>query len=200
MKQNPITYLRLTSVVLGVVLCASLLAQEKKPAPAGVPTRIAEELITVTATVEAIDVATRELTLKGPLGNRITFTADDRVERLAELKVGDAVTAVYYIGVAAELRAPTAEEKAEPLVILEGKGKAPAGVSPRGGALRALRVVATVEGIDRPTRTVTLKGPLGRYVTVRVEDPARLTKLRLDDTVVVVCADAVAISVEKADK
>ena len=38
---------------------------------------------------------------------------------------------------------------------------------------------------------------MGRYVTVRVQDPAMLLKPRLGDTVVVTAAEALAISVEK---
>jgi hypothetical protein len=51
--------------------------------------------------------------------------------------------------------------------------------------------------LDRPTQTVTLKGPGGRYVTVRVADPKILEKPRLGDTVVVTAAEALAVSLEK---
>ena len=37
-------------------------------------------LVTMTASVEAIDPATREVTLKGPLGNTVTFTVDQAGE------------------------------------------------------------------------------------------------------------------------
>ena len=52
-------------------------------------------------------------------------------------------------------------------------------------------------GLDRPSQTVTLKGPMGRYLTVRVEDPSVLMKPRLGDTVVVTAVEALAVSVEK---
>src|SRR5215472_11573626 len=61
-------------------------------------------LVTITASVEAIDPAKREVTLKGPLGNTVTFTVDKRVKRLDEVKVGDLVRADYYVSVAAEVR------------------------------------------------------------------------------------------------
>ena len=48
------------------------------------------------------------MTRKGPLGNQITFTVEQRVKRLNKIKVGDDVTADYYISLAAELRQPTA--------------------------------------------------------------------------------------------
>ena len=187
---------RLFSILIGASLAGSLLAQEnKKTAPPDV--RMVEQLVSVTAKVESVDVDKRELTLKGPLGNVGTFIVSERVKRLNEIKPGDGVTVGYYIGVAAELRAPTAEEAKEPLVVLEEKGRAGSGVPPGVGAKRVVRVVATVEGLDRPSQTVTLKGPRGRYLTVRVSDPSVLEKPRLGDTVVVTCAEALAVSVEK---
>ena len=59
------------------------------------------------------------------------------------------------------------------------------------------KVVATVEGLDRPTRSVTLKGPRGKYITVRARELENLQKLRLGDTIVVTYAEALAISLEK---
>jgi hypothetical protein len=180
-------------IVLSGGLAASLLAQEK----ATPVTRSFEQVVSVTATVEAIDYAKREVTLKGPLGNVSTITVGDQVKRLQEIKPGDEVTAKYYIGIAAELRKPTAKEKEAPFLILEDAGRAPNTAAPAAGRVRAVRVVATVEGLDRPTQTVTLKGPMGRYLTVRVADPSVLMKPRLGDTVVVTCAEALAVSVEK---
>src|SRR5262245_23294217 len=143
------------------------------------PTREETVLTTVTASVEDINLATREITLKGPLGNVVTFTFDQRGKRLNEVKVGDLVRANYHVSVAAEIREPTAEEKDQPAV-----GKAPPGTLPAAGGLRRFKVVTTIEGLDRPTRTVTVKGPMGRYLTARVADPARLTQVRIGDTIV----------------
>lgn len=159
--------------------------------------KVMEQLVTVTAKVEAVDVDKRELTLKGPLGNVGTFVVSDKVKRLNEIKPGDEVTAKYYLGIAAELRPPTPEEEKEPLVVLEGKGRAGSEAPPGAGGLRVIRVVATVEGLDRPTQTVTLKGPRGNYLTVRVKDPSVLEKPHLGDKVVVTCAQAMAVSVDK---
>lgn len=157
-------------------------------------------LVTITASVEAIDPATREVTLKGPLGNTVTFTVDKRVKRLDEVKVGDLVRADYFISFAAEVRKPTAEEEKHPLVVLDAAGKSPEGTEPAAGGLRRFKVVTTIEGLDRPTRTVTVKGPMGRYLTARVADPARLTQVRIGDNVVVTYTEALAISLEKAEK
>jgi hypothetical protein len=123
---------------------------------------------------------------------------DKRVKRLNEVKVGDEVTADYYVSLAGELRPPTEEEKAHPLAIIEGGARAPKGAEPAAGALRAFKVVATVVGLGLPTRSVTLEGPLGNSGTIRAEHVDKLKQLRLGDTVVVTYTEALAISLEKA--
>jgi hypothetical protein len=153
--------------------------------------------VEVTAKVTAIDLATREVSLKGPLGNTVTFTVDQRVKRLDEVKVGDLVHADYYISLAAELRKPTPDEESHPIVQLEGAAKAPPGTSPAAGGLRRFRVVTTIEGLDRPTQTVTVKGPRGNYLTARVADPSRLTQVHIGENIVLTYTEALAISLEK---
>jgi hypothetical protein len=186
------------------VLCATLLvagqmvtsaAEDKAP-----PSRAESVLVTVTATVEDIDYNSREVTLKGQMGNEVTFVVDPAVKRFNEIKVGDVVQADYYVAVAAELRKPTAEEREHPIQVLDAAGKAPPGVSPAAGGLHRFKVVTTVEGIDRPTQSITVKGPRGHYFTTRVADPSRLTKVRIGDNIVVTYTEAVAISLEKPQK
>ncbi len=156
-----------------------------------------EVLVTLTAKVESMDLEKRELTLKGPLGDVVTVTVEKAVKRLDEVKPGDEVTAKYYVSVAAELREPTAAEKQSPIMIVAGEARAPKSASPGAGSLRVIKVVATVEGLQRPTRLVTLKGPRGKYLTVRAKDVSRLEKLHLGDTIVVTFTEALAVALEK---
>jgi hypothetical protein len=195
--------MKISSIWAALLLAgnASVLAAEQQPGtPGAPPSREEMVLVTVSASIEAINYTNREVVLKGPLGNEVTFTVDKAVKRFGEFKVGDFVRADYYVSVAAELREPTAEEKEHPLVGLGAVGKAPPGTSPAAGGLQEYKVVTTIEGLDRPTQTVTLKGPRGKYLTVRVLDPSRLTQARIGDTVVVTYTEALAISLEKAKK
>ena len=191
-----------SSLFLGAVLAATLafnaLAQETKPTGSKPLSAERTILVTVTAKVQAIDQGKRQVTLKGPLGNVVTFIVDERVKRLGEVKVGDEVTADYYVSLAGELRAPTAEEKETPLTIIAGGARAPKDTSPAGGVLRAFKVVARVVGLDLPTQSVTLEGPLGNSGTIRAENVEKLKQLRLGDTVVVTYTEALAISLQKS--
>jgi Cu/Ag efflux protein CusF len=194
MKLIPIRLI--AAVVLAVLGSATVLFGQ---AQTNFSKRRAQE-VSVTATVTAIDYTTREVTLKGPLGNVVTFTVDKQVQRLNEIKVGDNVTAEYYVSLAADVRLPSAEEKANPIKVLDETAKAPEGTSPAAGALRIMRVLVTIEGLDRPTRSITVSGPNGNLLTVQVEDVSALSKVRLGDQMVVTYTEAIAVSLQKQVK
>lgn len=183
---------------LGVLMTCNALAAETaapatKPLSAGDATRT-----TVTAKVEAIDPVKREVTLKGPLGDVVTFVVDERVKRLNEVSVGDEVTADYYVSWATELRAPTEAEKKNPLAVVEDTARAPAGTSPAGGTLRAFKFVATVTGIDLPAQSLTVQGPRGKSGSIRADNAENLKKLKVGDTIIVTYVEALAVSLQKA--
>ena len=195
-----ICYSLLSSTLLTASVGVALSAETHASATSAPLSREDMVLVSIAAKVEAIDYAKREVTVKGPLGNSVTFTVDQRVKRLDEVKVGDNINADYYVSFAAELRKPTAEEQKHPIEVLGAAGKAPPGTSPAAGGLRQIKVVTTIEGLDRPTKTITVKGPMGHLVTARVADPANLTKMRIGENIVVTYTEALAISLEKATK
>ena len=187
-----------TLVAISILTSALSLAVKADKLPAAEPlTAHRSILATVTATVQAIDLKKREMTLKGPLGNEVTLTVDEQVKRLNEVKAGDHVSVDYYISVSGELRPPTDEEKKHPLQIMHGLAKAPAGTDPAGGGLHIIKAVMTIDGLHLPSRTVTLKGPLHNYVEVEVADLNNLEKLHLGETVVVTYTEALVVSLEK---
>ncbi len=198
--KKTIPYPVLCAALLGATQCCVLSAEEKTTFSGEPMSRQEAVLVTVTASVEAIDYANREVTLKGPLGNEVTLVADSTVKRFDEIKAGDLVRADYFISVVAEYRKPTKAERETPIVLLDAAGKAPPGTAPAAGGLRRYKVVTTIEGLDRPARTITVKGPLGRYLTARVQDPSRFTKVRIGDTIVVTYTEALAVSLEKTEK
>jgi hypothetical protein len=191
------------------VLCAALLAASQGPslfaqetaAPQNAPMGRTETMhATMSAEVTAIDLDKREVTLKGPQGNEVTLTVGDAVKRLDEVKVGDFVRVDYLVSMAAELRPPTPEEAQHPLVIMAAAGRAPTDSAPAGGVARQFKVVTTIEALDRRDETVTVKGPMGHYLTARVADPDNLTKVHIGDTIVIVYTEALALSLDKVEK
>jgi hypothetical protein len=198
-------YLLLPALIVGsaaAILCSSCSRDEKsaqQPQPPQQPPVSGERssLVSVSGKVEAIDLANREITLKDGRGDTVTFVVDERVKRLDEVKVGDTVTADYYISLAGEVRPPTEDEKKNPLVIVEGGGRAPAGSAPAAGVMRTIRVVAKVVAIDLPAQSVTLQGPRGNTGAITVENPDNLKRIHLGDNVIVTYTEALAVSLEK---
>jgi Cu/Ag efflux protein CusF len=80
-----------------------------------------------------------------------------------------------------------------------GTEKAPAATEKATGraAGRAVQVKGTVAAVDKDAKTVTLKGPKGRTVTLDVQDPQKLEAIKVGDPVVATYMEAVAFEIKK---
>lgn len=137
-------------------------------AEAGQPKVLKENMKTVTATVGSADLATRAVTLKGPDGKLMGFKAVEEVKNLPQLKAGDQVVLTYYESIAAQIMKPgTGPASAAQQAVATAKP----GEKPAGAAVQQVTVIATVEAIDKNKQYVTLKGPEGESVEVKVRDP-----------------------------
>jgi len=150
--------------------------------------------------VEALDAASRMITLKSPSGKSSTFHAGEQVRRFNEIHVGDTVVAQYSVGVLAELREPTAEEKAAPKVVQESATRGPSSAPPAGAMTRTVRVVTTVDGVDREANTITLKGPQGNIMTAIVEDPSALSRISVGQHIVATFSEQLVVATEPGAK
>lgn len=186
--------------LLAAALLATLPAFAADTAKDKPMSRTEIEHTTMSAEVVSVNLTNREVTLKGPGGDTVTFTASEAIKRLNEVKPGDIVRADSLVSVVAEIRKPTEEEAKHPLVILDAAGRSDKDMPPAAGTVKRYKVVTTIEVLDRRNNTVTVKGPLGRYLTARVSDPERLTKVRIGETVVIVYTEALVISLEKVEK
>ncbi|MGA2404168.1 MAG: hypothetical protein ABSG91_21100, partial [Syntrophobacteraceae bacterium] len=155
-----------------------------------------QRIVTVQATVEAIDLENRVVTLKGTKGTDFDISVGEKVKNLPQVKVGDKVTAKYYEAIAVRVLKP-----GESGVIAGetgGVATAKPGEKPGGIAGHEITISAKVEAIDKKMPSVTLIGPAGRSVTVQVENPKNLKKLKVGDQVEITYTEAVAISVKPA--
>jgi hypothetical protein len=186
----------LTALVLALPL-PGVFAAEATPAKSTyIPGR--EIVKTLYATIQAINLETREVTLKGQQGNVFTLVADHAIKRLNEFAVGDDIVLDYSISMAAEIRQPTPEELAKPYNVVEDTTRASTSQAPGVEGYKIIEAVVTVEGLDRQTQTVTIKGPKGNYLAIKVKDPSTLDKLRLGDVALVVYSESFALRLEKA--
>jgi hypothetical protein len=83
---------------------------------------------------------------------------------------------------------------------IEMTGVGEQGSKPGVASATEITVTATIEAMDKVSETVTLKGPDGDVVTVKVQDPANLEKVKVGDAIVITYTEAQALSIQSADK
>lgn len=162
-----------------------------------IPVAGAASTVSVTATVEKIDMNSREVTLRGPEGNVVTIAVGPEARNLEQLKVGDKVNVEYTQALAVALTPATGgEEERGEVAALE---RAPEGEKPAGVLARRVDIKAKVEAIDTEKREVTLKGP-DRTVKLAVGEDIDLGKIKVGDQVFASYEEALAVSVEPAEE
>ena len=157
----------------------------------------AAQTVKLTATITALDAATRAVTLKGPQGKEVTLTAGEQVKNFAQLKVGDQVNVEFVEALTLELK----KGSTEPVARTEQAGGAAAkpGERPAGMGGRQVTIVAEVVDLNAQTQVVTLRGPQ-RTVELKVKDPAQFKLIAKGDRVEATYTEAMAIVVEPAKK
>ena len=181
-------------LVAGLLSFSSVAVFAEDASSAEKPGAMASEIVTVTATVEAIDLEKRLVTLKGPEGNTVTLEVGEEARNLAQLKVGDQVEAKYFESVALYAQAPDGSEPA--VAEIAAMERAPMGEKPGFAAAKSKVITATVESIDLDKRTVALKGPKGNTLNLKLDDRTpNMENLKAGDQVVARYTRAMAISV-----
>ena len=147
--------------------------------------------------VIAVDLETREVVVRGPAGNFVTLSAREDGVDLSKIVPGDTIVADYVASIEAEVRAPTAEEEANPWVVLGEMGRTANDDSmTAAGAARLIRAVCTIEAMDR-NGNVMIQDARGRMHTVGGVETDKLDNVRLGDTVVVVFTEALVLSLKE---
>jgi hypothetical protein len=147
------------------------------------------------ATVEAVDLQKRTVTLKGPDGKMKTLTIGSEARNLDQVKKGDQLKVKLIESVALFVRKasdpPDAGEAAEVAV-------APKGEKPGLLAVKTAEITGNVQAIDYKKRTVTLKGPEGNLATLKVgKEAKRFNEVKKGDQVVLRVTEALLIDVTK---
>jgi hypothetical protein len=158
------------------------------------PVVATQQRTVITATITAIDLSTRQVTLSGPGGKILTVHASDQVKNLGQLKVGDRVAATYYesLLIAGRKASPGDNSvkamSASQVEDEQGEGGAAAGMQ------RTVTVVAKVMALDKPNGLISLRGPMGNIRTFKLQDPSLLTHMTIGDDVVIRYTEAWAVA------
>jgi ribosomal protein L6P/L9E len=154
--------------------------------------------VKISAHVIGIEKETRTVTLKGPKGNVVDVVAGDEVKNFDQIKLGDLVVVRYAEALTLELRktgsgtgAATVHEEVE---------RAKPGDRPAVAGARQVSALAEVVDVDPKASTISVKGPKGNVVTLNVRNPDQFKVVKKGDQIEVTYTEAIALSVEPAQK
>ncbi len=151
------------------------------------------EVLTVTATVEKIDLEKRKVTLLLDDGKKKTYKVDGRVQNLAQVKVGDhlkmAFTEEILIVVGKSNDAPAAASA-------EQVSTSPNGAEPGIVMVESSAVSAQILAVDAENHRVTLLDPDGKKKTIKVSKKiTNLDGLKVGETVDMLMTDSVVVEI-----
>ncbi len=169
-------------VALSSIVATSALAQTKE---------IPGDSVVKTATIEAINHGTRELTIQGEDGHYVNITVPSEVKRFDAMKVGDTITARYYENIVIRMKRPGEKD-----VDTATDGVTPAGgVRPSGTVSEQRTITATITQLDPTIPSITFKGPNNWTYSSRVQDRKAIENVKVGDKVDIVWTQAVLLDV-----
>ena len=157
---------------------------------------VAGQVIKTSATIVAIDAASRGVTLKRQDGKVVSIQLSEEVRNFDQLKVGDKVHAEYSQALALELKKGGGGKAAAD--VGEALKRSQPGQKPGGEAVHQVTVLADVVSVDQKNKLVTLRGPQGNLVELAVDDPEQLKNIKKGDQVGALYSESLAIKVEPA--
>ena len=181
----------------------SLAQAQKSPVAGGVVVAsepgkaVIAEVAEITATVVAIHKASRTVTLRGPQGNSVDIVAGPEVRNFEQIRVGDRVVVQYQQALSLELRKTrTSGEPTETVVA----ARAAPGQRPAGAIGREIHALVDVVAVDPKKSTITLKGPQGNVIELKVRNQDQFKVVKKGDQIEVVYSEAFALAVTPAPK
>jgi hypothetical protein len=181
------TWVLFAAVLLLVGMIGTCGAQSKE---------FVRDAATMTATIEAINLSDRTMTVKGPNGNYVDLVASSDVKRFSEFKVGDKINVRYYdtmvmrLKPAGEKAVNTATEAATP-----GTGAKPAGT-----VAKQRTITATITQLDPKVPSITFTGPNNWQYSSKIYDKKVLKTIKVGDRVDITWTEAVILSLEPPKK
>jgi len=185
----------LSAAVLGIMLSLSVQAEENAVETER-PSVQEVAMLTLDATVSAVDKKAGKVTLKNDKGETKTFTLKaDAIAKLEAVEVGDLLTIEYIKSVSIEV---LDDNKAE--MGVEGaaiSAETAAGEKPASLEATEVSIVVSIEAIDLEKNLATLKTKSGELETITPRNPENLKKVKVGDRVKITYTEAIGYSVTK---
>ena len=148
--------------------------------------------VTSTARIQAIDQATRSITLRAENGDEDTFTVGPEVTRFNQLKVGDTIRATYFESLVFQLRKPNSPSTPATDAAVAGRIKEVPGAAVGAQQTRTV----TVKSVDMNASSITVTTPDGRTLTRKVGDKKNLEGVNPGDRIDITYTQALMVNAE----
>lgn len=152
--------------------------------------------VTATATVKAINLDTRQVTLQGKKGKAFTITVSDAVTNLPQVKVGDKVVVTYNEALLVRLTGKAGDGISRRTDTL-GASSAEPGQLPSGAVRDTVKVTANIVAVNQKTRKVIVRGAK-KTMTIKVPMDMDISKFKAGDQIEAEYVQELAISIEPA--
>lgn len=167
--------------------------------PAGQPGEVTgSRTEKLTATVKALNLAEREISLEGAGGEVESFQVGADVRNLDQVKVGDQIVIEYLQGLMMQIQAP-GEAPVTPAASVVS-GRAAEGEKPGAAVGATIQATVTLTAIDLQNRAVVFRGPQGNFYQVKAGPDVKLENAKVGQQFVATYTEAVVVEVMPAEK
>ena len=186
-------------VVLGLMMLCLVACSKKAPQSSDQPAEplvSSSEVESTVAKVEAVDLKARKVTLSSLQGDLFIIHVGKEAVNLPQVKKGDMVDISYGRELKVWMAEPGDVVNEQSTVVVRAKP----GSKPQGMEVTETNVTAKILALDKTNELAKLALANGKVVTVKVQNPENLNKVKVGDTLGISYLEVVDIAVRKGSK
>ena len=188
-----------SGVVLGLMMVCLVACSKKAPQSSDQPAEplvSSSEVESTVAKVEAVDLKARKVTLSSLQGDLFIIHVGKEAVNLPQVKKGDMVDISYGRELKVWMAEPGDVVNEQSTVVVRAKP----GSKPQGMGVTETNVTAKILALDKTNELAKLELANGKVVTVKVQNPGNLNKVKVGDTLGISYLEVVDIAVRKGSK
>jgi hypothetical protein len=158
-----------------------------------------QDLQTMSATVEALDVATRMVTLRGTEGRSTTLQVSPDVRNLPQVRVGDKLVVQYYQSMDAEVKPKGTSKTLNVVDKTASAAHAAPGAKPGAMVGNTATTTVVIQSVDKKNHSIMFSGADGLVRSLPIKRPEAqkfVATLKQGDQVEVTYTEALAVNIE----
>ena len=188
-----------SGLVLGLMTLCLVACSKNAPQPSAQPNEtlvMSSEVESTVAKVEAVDLKARKVTLSSLQGDLFIIHVGKEAVNLPQVKKGDMVDISYGRELKVWMAEPGDVVNEQSTVVVRAKP----GSKPQGMGVTETNVTAKILALDKTNELAKIELANGKVVTVKVQNPENLNKVKVGDTLGISYLEVVDIAVRKGSK